>query len=201
MKRLLIKLMLSAAVFFGVNACFCGYAAACGAPSVVPYQIGMPLLFLLMWAVMHVSARCFPQKTLRQTQIFRVVSGAMFWSTAAVWGTILLGAVDGLSILLKERNIYGLVLSADKIIFLLAAAACICIVWKRKQVKAKFLAYLQTQGISAGDVRTVSVQYRHLHRLRRCTCWQITAEFCRAPEMIRVYEYAAGQFAEQSAGK
>lgn len=89
MKRLVIKLLLSALAFAGVNAGICGYAAAKGARVFLPWKIGIPLLIVLFQVFIILNACICPLETKKQKRIYLCISEGLFVLTAGVWGTII----------------------------------------------------------------------------------------------------------------
>ena len=93
MKRLICKLVFMTSVFVGVNSAFCGYAAACGAQTIVPWKIGFPGLFVLFFLSGVLAEKFFPQENSAQKKVFIAVSLILFLLTLGVWGTILLMSI------------------------------------------------------------------------------------------------------------
>ena len=93
MKRTIIRLLLNAAAFLGVNAGIAGFAAAKGAPTVLPWEIGVPLLIVLFQAAIILNARILPLETKKQKAVYWVISETLFALTAGIWGYIILTAL------------------------------------------------------------------------------------------------------------
>lgn len=90
MKRLIVKLLLSAAAFAGVNAGICGYAAAKGAPTFLSWKIGIPLLIALLQVFIILNARICPLDHKKHKIIYWCISEILFALTAGIWGTIII---------------------------------------------------------------------------------------------------------------
>ena len=93
MKRLIAGLLISAAACFVCNAGIGGFAAAAGAPTIIPWEIGVPLLIVLFQVVIIVTARMLPPETKKQRIVYWAVSEILFAATAGIWGFVILSTV------------------------------------------------------------------------------------------------------------
>lgn len=180
MKQLLWKLIFITAVFVGVNAAFCGYAAACGAPTIVPWKIGCPVLLVLLYPAGVLTEALFPERSLRPKKIFRTVSMIQFLLTLGLW-----------SVVIFLYTVWIWFLPAGVLL------GVILYIQKRK-IRKQFRAYLQKQGIPETGIRSDHIRFSLWRILRNRSVWIAETELVSEPERIRTYGYHAAEFIPES---
>lgn len=176
MKRLIYKMIFITAVFIGVNAAFCGYAAACGAPTIVPWKIGCPVLLVLLYPAGVLTEALFPERSLRPKKIFRTVSMIQFLLTLGLWSVVIF-------------------LYTVWIWFLPAGVLLGVILYiKKRKIRKQFRAYLQDQGIPAENLCNDDIRLSLVRLVCGKSAWVIEAEFKDAPNSIRRYSYRKNVF-------
>ena len=178
MKRLTCKMIFITAVFIGVNSGFGGYAALCGAKPAIPWQIGMPILLILLLLAGDLSGVLFPQDTVRHQKIFRLCKTVLFWLTVVFW---LIFLVPGARFVVIPIAAAVLLRSIVQLI-------------KKPGIRKQFLAYLQGQGIPAENHCNDDIRLSLVRQLRGKPAWVIEAEFKDAPNSIRRYGYRKNVF-------
>ncbi|MBR3448214.1 MAG: hypothetical protein IKH27_10455 [Oscillospiraceae bacterium] len=181
MKRLVCKMIFITAVFIGVNCGLGGYAALCGAEPYVPWNIGLPVLLILLLLAGDLSDVLFPQDTVRHQKIFRLCKNVLFWLTAVFW--LILLVPGALSVAIRIAVIAAAVLLRSIVQLI-----------KKPGIRKQFLAYLQGQGIPAENLCNDNIRLSLVRLLRGKPGWVIEAEFKDAPNGIRRYGYRKNVF-------
>ena len=180
MKRLIYKMIFITAVFIGVNAAFCGYAAACGAPTIMPWKIGCPVLLVLLYPAGVLTEALFPERSLRPKKIFRTVSMIQFLLTLGLWSVVIFLYTVWIWAL-PAAMILGVILYIQK-----------------GKIRKQFRAYLQKQGIPENGIRSDNIRFSLRQILRSRSVWIAETELVSEPERIRTYGYHAAEFIPES---